>query len=108
MNENTKKYMTVTPAADVLEGTQGWKIRLDLPGVSKDTPEINLEDRLLKIGAESSLIRHGLAVRYERAFQISDEIDHQHIAAVLKDGVLELTLPKAETARARKIQVIGA
>lgn len=106
--EKTRKYMTVTPAADVLEGSQGWRIMMDMPGVCKDTPEINLEDRMLKISAESSLTRHGMAVRYERAFQISDEIDHQHITATMRDGVMELKLPKAESAKARKIQVVGA
>ncbi len=42
---------------------------------------------------------------YERSFRISDQIDQTKIEAVYRDGVLRLTLPKAEEAKARKIAV---
>jgi HSP20 family protein len=42
---------------------------------------------------------------YERSFTLSDNIDRDRIEARLKDGVLHLVLPKAETAKARKIEL---
>jgi HSP20 family protein len=42
---------------------------------------------------------------YERAFALSENIDRDRIEASLKDGVLHLVLPKAETAKARKIEL---
>ena len=42
---------------------------------------------------------------YERSFTLSDNIDRDRIEATLKNGVLHLVLPKAETARARKIEL---
>jgi HSP20 family protein len=42
---------------------------------------------------------------YERVFTLSENIDRDRIEATLKDGVLNLVLPKAESARARKIEL---
>jgi HSP20 family molecular chaperone IbpA len=42
---------------------------------------------------------------YERAFTLSENIDRDRIEATLRDGVLHLVLPKAETAKARKIEI---
>jgi HSP20 family molecular chaperone IbpA len=42
---------------------------------------------------------------YERVFTLSENIDRDRIEATLKDGVLRLVLPKAETAKARKIEL---
>jgi HSP20 family molecular chaperone IbpA len=45
---------------------------------------------------------------YQRSFRLSDDIDRDRIEAMVKDGVLRLRLPKADTAKARKIAVTPA
>ncbi|MBN1545028.1 MAG: Hsp20 family protein, partial [Syntrophaceae bacterium] len=42
---------------------------------------------------------------YERTFRIGDVIDHEHISATIKDGVLSVTLPKIDRAQVKKIAV---
>jgi len=112
MNNNpqdkTAKYLTFTPAADVIEQPQGWKILIDMPGAGEEDLDVQLNDQLLQIAAPTSLTHHGATVKYERSFQLSDEIDRAQIKATLKDGVLEMSLPKAESARVRKIEVCRA
>ena len=107
-DHETKKYITYKPATDVMEMENGWCLYLDVPGASNEMLDINVEDNVLKIKAETMLQEHGMAVKFERSFQLSDEVDANGIKANLKDGMLHLALPKAEAAKPRKIQVLTA
>jgi len=107
-HENTAKFMAFTPAADVVENEHGWQIIMDMPGAGQENLDIQLNDHLLQISAVTGLSHRGMAVKYERSFQLSDEIDRQQIKASLKDGVLDMFLPKAESAKVRKITVARA
>jgi len=68
----------------------------------------------LTIRGRSATIEHGGYQRvyneysdgdYERVFTLSENIDRDRIEATLKNGVLQLVLPKAEAAKARKIEL---
>src|ERR1700719_1585917 len=85
-----------------------------MPGVARDGVDITLERRVLTIRGRSATSEHGGYQRvynefangdYERVFTLSENIDRDRIEARLKDGVLHLVLPKAETAKARKIEL---
>jgi HSP20 family molecular chaperone IbpA len=101
--------------ADVLEGEKDFLIRLDLPGVSKEGLDINLEDLTLTIKAERELPSpEGYRARsrelaekrvFQRSFNLGREIDAERISAKLDKGVLTITLPKSETALPRRIDV---
>lgn len=107
MNE-AKQYVTYTPAADILESGNGWTMLMDLPGVPDKALSVDVENNVLKVSGESELSEKDMAVRYERSFTLSDEVDAGKINAKLTNGVLELSLPKAESAQPRKIQVLSA
>jgi HSP20 family molecular chaperone IbpA len=86
----------------------------DMPGVSPEGVDISLERRVLTIRGRSAANEHGGYRRvyneyadgdYERVFTLSENIDRDRIEATLKDGVLRLVLPKAEAAKARKIEL---
>jgi HSP20 family protein len=86
----------------------------EMPGVALDGVDITLGRRLLRIRGRSAASDHSNYQRvyaeysggdYERAFTLSENIDRERIEATLKDGVLHLVLPKAETAKARKIEL---
>jgi len=102
------------PRVDVLEDDGGITLLADLPGVPKDQLELRVEgdrleiegrvapvapDRLQPLYAE---LRTPL---YRRAFTLSRELDPARIEANLKDGVLNLRIPKHEHAQPRRIQV---
>ena len=104
----------MTPRVDVLEDDTGITLVADMPGVSKDSLEIKVENDALSIeGAVSAATPQAMEAiyaevripRYRRSFTLSRELDPGHIEAQLKDGVLKLRIPKHEQARPQRISV---
>lgn len=102
------------PAADIYETRDNIVVLAEMPGVAPDGVDITLERRVLTIRGRSATRDHAGYQRvyneyadgdYERAFTLSENIDRDRIEATLKDGILNLVLPKAESARARKIEL---
>ena len=106
--------LVFTPPIDIYETDVGLVLRADLPGVSLDTLELQVQDnkltlfgRMEQVVPENARLLHQ---EYEtgdflRSFILSDEVDHQHITAKLNNGVLEVVLPKADKPEPRRIQV---
>ena len=102
------------PAADIYETRDNIVVLAEMPGVAPDGVDITLERRVLTIRGRSAAAEHAGYQRvyneyvhgdYERVFTLSENIDRDRIEATLKDGILHLVLPKAETAKARKIEL---
>jgi HSP20 family protein len=105
---------TLTPPVDVIEDTQGITLYADLPGVSRDKLNLQVEADTLIIEAESGLaLPEGLTsqhtevglARFRRVFTLSKELDADKVTAELTQGVLKLSIPKADHAQPRRIQV---
>lgn len=104
----------LTPPVDVIEDVNGITLYADLPGVSREKLNLNIESDTLTIEAEADLAvpedlasHHtevGLA-RFKRVFTLSKELDTEKVTAELTHGVLKLRIPKAEHAQARRIEV---
>lgn len=106
--------MVFTPPIDIYETDEGLLLRADLPGVSLDTLELQVQDnkltlfgRMLPSVPENARLLHQ---EYEvgdflRSFILSDEVAHEHISAKLNNGVLEVLLPKAPKTEPRRIPV---
>jgi HSP20 family molecular chaperone IbpA len=112
--ERTRTGRTYVPRVDIYETAEGVVLLADMPGVDENSLDITLEKNILTIEGRVSVERpqgYDLAYAeygvgdYHRTFALSDEVDRNKIEASLKNGVLRLTLPKAEAARTRKIQV---
>lgn len=104
----------VVPPVDVFEDDAGITLLADLPGVTRDQLGVRVDgDSLLiegtaaPIGPQDMEIVYGEArsACYRREFTLSRELDASRIEAQLKDGVLRLSIPKAEEARPRRISV---
>jgi HSP20 family protein len=108
---------TFLPPADIYETNNSIVVLTEMPGVSSDGIDISLERRVLTIHGRSAGSEHRGYQQvyseysdgdYERVFTLSENIDRDRIEATLKDGVLQLVLPKAEAAKARKIELKSA
>ena len=102
----------MSPAVDIFETADGLTVLADVPGVSKDGLDINVDDKILTIrGTVSPSKRENIIseefclMNYFRQFRLSDEVDQAKIKAKLDQGVLTLELPKAERAKPRRIEV---
>jgi len=104
----------VVPAVDVVEDEDGISLRADLPGVSKESLEIHVEGETLTIAGRMSLgeakkldsvYAEVRVASYRREFVLSRDLDTSRIDATIKDGVLQLRVPKLERARPRRIPV---
>jgi HSP20 family molecular chaperone IbpA len=112
--ESTMPVRDFVPATDIFETEQALTVVLEMPGVSKESVEVGVEnDVLLITGRIDSSKYEGLQPlyteynigNYSRSFQISSKIEQEGIKAELKDGVMTLVLPKAEKAMPRRISV---
>jgi HSP20 family protein len=112
--ESTIPARTFMPTADIYEDRDSLKVILEMPGVEKGNVDVRVEEGVLLVEGRLDLAKYrGLQPlyteynigNYSRSFRLSNAIDQDKIGAELKDGVLSLTLPKAEKAKPRTIQV---
>ena len=104
-----------TPRVDILGNEEESLLLADLPGVKPEDVDVRFENGELIIdgrcparheGVDYLLCEYGVGDFY-RAFSISEHIDWQKISAELKNGVLTVHLPRAETVKPKKITVTG-
>lgn len=113
MSSSTERFV-FTPPIDIFETTDGLMLRADLPGVSLDSLELQIQDnRLTLFGRVETVLPDDAAPLHRefevgdflRSFILSDEVDYDRITARLSHGVLEVELPRAPQAEPRRIQV---
>ena len=103
---------------DVREDDDHLHIEAEVPGLTAADVEITLEDGLLTLKGERKTeseteeghyhIRERSRGQFVRAFQLPVTVDEDSVTATLRDGVLTVTLNKAEKAKVRRIEVEGA
>ncbi len=102
------------PAVDIFEDDTGITVHADMPGVSRERLNIEIDQDTLAIEGKAEIaMPEGLealyadvrSTRYQRSFTLSHELDGERAEASLKDGVLKLRIPKREQYQPRKIEV---
>jgi HSP20 family molecular chaperone IbpA len=115
--ERTRARRCFVPRTDIYEIGDDIFVSADMPGVDDKSVDITLERNVLTINGYVDPVypeNYQLAYAeydvgdYQRSFRLSDDIDREGIEATVKEGVLRLRLPKADTAKARKIGVTPA
>lgn len=104
-----------SPALDVEESDDGFTLHVELPGVKPEEVEVSIEESVLTIAGQREFYsdketegfrrierRFG---RFHRAVRLPDRVDPDKVDATYRDGLLTVTVPKAESAKPRKIQV---
>jgi HSP20 family protein len=107
-----------TPAADIYESENELVVNLDLPGVDPKTVDIQVENNVLTIRGERQFEDkqnkenfHRVERSYgafARSFTLATSVDADKIRASYKAGVLGITLPKAEAAKPKRIQIAAS
>lgn len=103
-----------SPVTDVVEREDGFHVFMDMPGVSKESLDIDLqEDKLVVSGFathetadnETALDHEFGEGTFKRSMTLSDIVDREAIEASFQDGVLELVLPRVAKTEPRKIEI---
>ena len=112
--EYTMAEKIFTPDVDIYENDEALMMEVEMPGVKKGAVEVNMDNNLLTLKGriESSEYKDYRALygeynigHYERVFELGEKINQEKIKANMEDGVLYLTIPKADKVKPRLIEV---
>jgi HSP20 family protein len=116
--ERTRQRWAYTPSCDIIEQQDALLVLADMPGVNAGDVDIQYENGVLSIHGRVEprrneeqthfVVREYGVGDYYRSFQVGEGVDSSRIQATLREGVLELHLPKAEATRPHKISVQSA
>jgi HSP20 family protein len=103
------------PPVDILESKDGYLIRAELPGMKKDDFHVEYREGNLSLSGEKKFEEPANGVEYQRvertagkfsrSFYLPQSVKHAEITATYRDGILEVTVPKAEEAKPKQIEV---
>jgi len=110
LNSGTRAY----PSLNMIDDDNNVYVEAELPGVRMEDVEITVADGMLTITGRrdvatltdvNTLRRERGALEFERSITLPANVEAHSTNAVLRDGVLLLTMPKSENAKARRVQV---
>jgi HSP20 family protein len=112
-NGGAQRVNFVTPVANILETNDGYLLEAEMPGVARDGLDVTVENGELVIHGRradkdlpgTALYRESRPLDYRRVFDLDPSIDATKITAKMEQGVLFLSLPKAEQVKPRRITV---
>lgn len=109
-----QKVYTYVPDVDILEDSESIRLVADIPGAAQSDVDVTVENNILTINASATIStpegctlagqEYGIG-NYHRDFSLSDSIDVDGIKATVKNGVLEVVIPKREEVKTRKIKI---
>lgn len=117
MNEtarNEKSLPALRPATDILEREDGYWVYMDLPGVRREDLVLDLKENELAVSAKTAVVAGDKenfsevqfgAGEFRQTIALSDIIDRARIRATLKNGVLELFMPRVARLEPRRIEI---
>lgn len=113
--ESWEDQIILSPKTDIFENNDEIIIISEMPGVDEKDIDVSFEENAISLSGtiDSKIIPAGyeelreefVSGRYERSFSILSDIKVDKISAKIKDGVLKVTLPKAEKIKPRKIEI---
>lgn len=114
VQETREQERAILPAVDIFEDSAGITLQADMPGVSSERLDVQIDGESLSIEGKveipvpeqmNALYADIRSTRYQRSFSLSSELDADKVEASLKDGVLTLRIPKREEHKPRRIEV---
>jgi HSP20 family protein len=103
------------PAVDIVEDKDNFVVTADLPGLTKKDISINIKENMLTVSGERKFEKKDDNKNYcrterrfgafKRSFQLTDQVIAEKISATFKDGVLTVSVPKAEEVKPKEIEI---
>ena len=103
---------------DVVEEDDKIIVRATLPGVKPEDIDVTLENDVLTINAETKvetedrrenyLVRERRAGKFHRTLRLPDTVDSEKVDTKYENGIVEITFPKAEAKKARRLSIKAA
>jgi HSP20 family protein len=104
-----------SPAVDITESDAAFVVKMELPGVAKEDVRVTLEQNVLTVKGEKKQEKESKASDYhrversygtfQRCFTLPSTVKADRVDASFRDGILNITLPKAEESRPKEIEV---
>lgn len=103
-----------SPRTNILENGDRFEIQAELPGIAKEDLDLKLQGNYLEISGKRSIeAPEGYRVHrserashsFSRSFTLPENVESEKAEAILKDGILFLTLPKSESAKPKQIAI---
>jgi len=116
LSETTQPFLSGwLPAVDFFEDKDNFVVKAELPGMKKEEIEIALHDGVLSLSGErkadekyesaQACRSERFLGRFQRTLALPTAVDADKVQATYKDGILTVTLPKAEEAKPKQIEV---
>jgi len=106
---------TWMPPVDIQETADSYRLTAELPGLTRDDINITLENNVLRLTGERKFEKdakkdgyHRIERTYgafSRAFTLPSQVNHEKVEAAFENGLLTISVPKAEQAKPRKITI---
>lgn len=106
---------TWMPPVDIQETADAYRLVAELPGMTKEDINITLENNVLRLSGERKFEKDIKKDGYQRvertygtfarAFTLPSQVNHDKVQASFENGLLTITVPKAEQAKPRKIAI---
>src|SRR5262245_7501366 len=106
---------TWAPPVDIFERQDNLVIRAEVPGIQKEDMDVRIENGVLTLHGErreekdvkdvSTHLMERVYGSFTRSFSLPTTVDAAKVSAAYKDGVLEVTVPKVETAKPKRIEI---
>lgn len=116
-NNGVTPNIKLSPSANIKESEESFEIQLALPGFKKEDFKIEVQDKSLTVSSEvktesedstENYIRKEFSFNsFSRSFRLPRTVDSEQIAAEFENGILILTLPKREEAKAKEPRLIA-
>jgi len=112
-----ESHLGLSPNVDVNETDKEYRLYAELPGIDKKEIEVTINDGVLTLKGERKseenvedkennlVFRESRYGKFERSFRFSEKVLEDKIAGKYKDGILTITIPKAEIIEAHKVEI---
>lgn len=109
----SSQVVYATPRVNLHQSAEGYTLEVEMPGVRREGVDVSVDDSQLVITGQRASVeqpgkpvyRERSATAYRRVFDLDPSIDPAKITARLDQGLLTLSLPKAEAVKPRKIEI---